>query len=41
MHVREIQNNNKSFDKTRALKFDGDSSVYRNKAYVPCSIFRV
>lgn len=40
MHVREILNN-KSPDKTRALKSDGDSLVYRNKANVLCSIFRV
>lgn len=41
MHVREILNNNKSSDKTRALKSDGDSLVYRNKANVLCSICRV
>lgn len=41
MHVREILNNNKSTDKTRALKSNGDILVYRNKANVLCSIFRV
>lgn len=40
MHVRAILNNNKSSDKTRALKSAGDSLVYRNKANVLCSIFR-